>query len=623
MVSPLYDAISRFCQNNYILTLLLYKGMSRILPIPTDDRSTVPRSALELLLDMVRPYRWQTAAFLFLSVFGVITWAVQPLLVADMVTELSRTRQLSSQTVFLIVLYFVLQQAYGIAWRLLELIMRGTKPQMVESVRWRLFSAVLRRPYTFFTNSSSGRIGYWINQVADTTSTFIDLSVWSAWNQILTLIISAAFLLATHWSLALLFAVWMAALFAFNIHRGREFSRLVSLVGDEESKASGLVVDALGNHVSVRAFGGEAAEREALLAQQYHIVRAWRRSWLQNFFTNVAKQESVAIVTTAALLIVVLLYANGIIPLGSIVLFVAYFGSASAGLWELAWAIDNNYRNYGMIKNALDGLQGEEERPGTSLPSTSQTPSAAELSLESVSFAYPEKPDVMVLDQLSLHVAPKERVGIVGHSGAGKSTIVGLLLGFYEPLAGTIAMNGQTTAEYGPRVIRERSSYVPQDTSLFNRTVRENVAYAKPGATDEEIIDALTKAQAMEFVGKLPDGLDSVIGERGVKLSGGQRQRIAIARAILQDAPLLILDEATSALDSVSEQAIQKALFELMQHRTAIVIAHRLSTLRNMDRIVVIDEGKIVEQGTHDQLVHKRGIYADLWKRQKDGFVAD
>ena len=606
-----------------ILSLLLYSGMFRVLPIQTDESSGVPSSALELFLDMVRPYRWQTAAFLFLSISGVITWAVSPLLVADMVTELSHTRQLSNQIIILIVLYFVLQQIYGVAWRLLELIMRGTKPQMVESVRWRLFNAVLKRPYPFFTNSSSGRIGYWINQVADTTSTFIDLSVWSAWNQILTLIISAAFLLATHWSLALLFAVWMAVLFAYNIHRGREFSRLVSVVGDEESKASGLVVDALSNHVSVRAFGGEAAERGALLAQQYHIVRAWRRSWLQNFFTNVVKQESVALVTTAALLVVVLLYTNGVIPIGSIVLFVAYFGSASAGLWELAWAIDNNYRNYGMIKNALDGLQGEEERPSVQQPTHEKGPLAAELILDAVNFAYPEKPDFLVLDRLSLHVAPKERVGIVGHSGAGKSTIVGLLLGFYEPLAGTITMNGRSTAEYGPRVIRENSSYVPQDTSLFNRTVRDNVAYAKPRATDAEIIGALTKAQAMDFVRKLPKGLDSVIGERGVKLSGGQRQRIAIARAILQDAPLLILDEATSALDSVSEQAIQKALFELMQHRTAIVIAHRLSTLRNMDRIVVIEEGKIVEQGTHEQLVHKRGIYADLWKRQKDGFVAD
>lgn len=595
--------------------------MPAILPIPTESNSGVPRSVGGMFWDMVKPYRWQVAALAALSVLGVVVWAVLPLLIANIVTELGRGRQMSQQIVVILVVYFVLQQVYGLAWRLLELIMRGTKPQMVESIRWRLFSAVLKRPYTFFTNASSGRIGYWINQVAETTSTFIDLAVWSAWNQILTLLVSAVFLLLTHWTLALLFAIWMAGLFTYNIYRGRKFSELVAVVGDEDSKAAGLVVDALSNHVSVRAFGAEAAERETLLRQQYHIVRAWRRSWLQNFFTNVVKQESVALVTTLALAIVVLLYIHNVIPLGSIVLFVAYFGNASAGLWELAWAIDNNYRNYGMIQNALNGLAGDEERR-VSGRSRYVIRSAVSLSLNDVSFAYPEQPDVLVLDHLDLRVEPHEKVGIVGHSGAGKSTLAGLLLGFYEPLTGSIALNGQTTAEYGPNLIRANSSFVPQDTSLFNRSVRENVTYARPGVSDKEINSALEKAQAVDFVNKLPDGLDSIIGERGVKLSGGQRQRIAIARAILQDAPLLILDEATSALDSVSEQAIQKALFELMQNRTSIVIAHRLSTLKNLDRIVVIENGRIAEQGSHQQLVRRNGIYADLWKRQKDGFVA-
>lgn len=572
-------------------------------------------------MEMTYPYRMRAAGFFALTFTGVIAWAMGPLMVSKIVTELSKTHAASRYVWVLAVLYIVFRLLDELLWRLGELLLRSFKPQMVEGVRWQLFAAMLKRPYAFFVNSSSGRVGHWINQVTETANSLVDLTAWSVWNQVAGLMISAVFLFATHWTLALLFVVWLVALFTYNTHRGKEFGRLVASVSDEQSKAAGLVVDALSNHVSVRAFGAEPLERRMLAEQQQNIIRHWRKSWMQNTVTNFVKGQSVAYVTTIALITVILLYVHGTIPLGAVVLFIAYFGDASTGLWELAWALDSYYRNFGTIQNALDGLAGEDERrvDGRKLPRISESVS---LMLSDVSFAYPEQPDVLVLDHLDLVVTPNEKVGIVGHSGAGKSTLAGLLLGFYEPLTGTIAINDQTTAEHGPQLVRASSSFVPQDTSLFNRSIRENVAYAKPGASDSEVTEALQKAQALDFIEKLPNGLDSVVGERGVKLSGGQRQRIAIARAILQDAPLLILDEATSALDSVSEQAIQKALFELMQNRTAIVIAHRLSTLKNLDRIIVIEKGKIAEQGSHEQLVKRGGIYGDLWKRQKNGFVA-
>jgi ABC-type multidrug transport system fused ATPase/permease subunit len=252
-----------------------------------------------------------------------------------------------------------------------------------------------------------------------------------------------------------------------------------------------------------------------------------------------------------------------------------------------------------------------------------QMPKTVLLELHNVGFAYPDQPEQAVLSHIMLKVPSGHKVGVVGHSGAGKSTLVGLLLGFYEPTAGDITVNGINIADRDPSFIRSISSYVPQDTNLFNRTIRENVTYAKPGATEAELRTALTRAEAWEFVQRLPHGLDTLIGERGVKLSGGQRQRIAIARAMLKDAPLLLLDEATSALDSVSEQAIQRSLHNLMADRTSIVIAHRLSTLKHLDSIIVIDKGNIAEQGRHEDLIAQGGIYADLWQRQKDGFIVD
>ncbi len=544
-------------------------------------------------------------------------------MIAKIVTELGKTHAIDHYVWTLVIVYAVLRFFDETFWRIAELVMRTYKPQMIESVRLNLFAAILKKPHSFFVNSSSGRIGHWINQTVETADELVDTTIWNVWGRVLGLAISAGFLFTVHWSIAVLFIVWLVLLFSFNVYRGKRFGKLVALQSDETSKAAGLVVDAVSNHVSVRVFGARTAEGGLLATQQARIVRRWRDSWWQNLVTNIAKGQSAAVVSALALCLVVVLFGHHIVPLGGIVLFIAYFGDASSSLWELAWALDNYYRNFGTIQNALEGLQAEDERQVVAAQPLPTRADSVALELKNLSFAYPEQSDVPVLDKLNLRIEPGEKVGIVGHSGAGKSTLVGLLLGFYEPTGGDILLNGESAGKHGPSFVRSFSSFVPQDTNLFNRTVRENVAYARPDASNADITSALKQAQAYDFVAKLPHKIETVIGERGVKLSGGQRQRIAVARAILRDAPLLILDEATSALDSVSEQAIQKALHELMYKRTSIVIAHRLSTLRNLDRIIVLDNGQILEQGQHQELVALGGVYADLWKRQKDGFVVD
>jgi len=597
--------------------------MKNVLKISEIDDSRIPQSTIQLIKRMVRPYKWKAFLFFSLTFLGILAWTASPLMIAYIVTELSKTHRVDNYVWWLIVAYAVLRVLDEVLWRLGELLMRSFKPQMVESVRLNLFAAVLKKPYSFFVDSSSGRIGHWINQTVETTNEFVDTTIWTVWGRVVGLIISAFFLLTVHWSIAILFIVWLVALFSFNVKRGKRFGQLVALQSDEASKASGIVVDSISNHVSVRVFGARRSEVQLLASQQKHIIQRWHDSWWQNLITNTVKGQSAAFVSIIALVLVISLYSHGIISIGGIVLFIAYFGDASSSLWQLAWALDNYYRNFGTIQNALDGLQVEDER----YVSTGQKPitrtESVSLELKDLSFVYPEQQSIAVLSGINLYIKPGEKIGIVGHSGAGKSTLVGLLLGFYEPTNGTIMLNGESTQDHGPAFIRGFSSFVPQDTNLFNRSVRENVLYARPEADDEAVAIALEQAQATEFIQKLPQQLDTIIGERGVKLSGGQRQRIAIARAVLQNAPLLILDEATSALDSVSEQAIQKALYELMRNRTSIVIAHRLSTLKHLDKIIVLEGGKIVEQGKHKDLIKLSGIYADLWKRQKDGFVVD
>jgi len=307
--------------------------------------------------------------------------------------------------------------------------------------------------------------------------------------------------------------------------------------------------------------------------------------------------------------------SSGVIMLVQMYVFTAF---------ELVWNIGRNMRRImEAVANAQEMIEIFEtpvEVQDVQYPQKCQIARGA-MDIKNITFGYTK--DANVFENFSLSIAPGEKVGLVGHSGSGKSTITKLLLRFADVERGEILIDGQNIAHIKQDDLRRNISYVPQEPMLFHRSLAENIAYAKPNATQEEIVQAAKKAHAHEFIVQLKDGYDTLVGERGVKLSGGERQRVAIARAMLKDAPILILDEATSALDSVSERHIQKAFETLMQDKTTIVIAHRLSTIQKMDRIIVFDKGHIVEEGAHDNLLSKRGTYFTFWQEQTAQVLED
>ncbi|MDO8575890.1 MAG: ABC transporter ATP-binding protein [bacterium] len=487
------------------------------------------------------------------------------------------------------------------------------------TARYALTSYVTLHSRTYFSDRFAGSIMNKIRHAATGMREVVDVFLWEFLELGVNAIGSFIIVFLVSPLVAWIFFAWVVLILGANFYLGFRRVPLAARAHDLETVLNGATVDLLTNVSAMQEYARREFEIERLKGATDDRRRAHLKSWYFGEWTRILNSVLLVIFGGVMVFVTVGLARSGLLSFGDIILVITIIFRIEGLLQSLGSNFNKFAETWGEIGESLEEIIAPHEIPDE--PDASELAiSGGELSFNKVSFSYGEN---AVFKDLTLVIPAGQRVGVVGRSGAGKSTLVRLVLRHHNLSAGTITIDGTDIASVTQESLRNAISVVPQEPLLFHRTIRENIAYGNPRATEEEIIEAAKLAQAHDFIVRLPTGYGAMVGERGIKLSGGERQRIAIARAILKNAPILLLDEATSALDSESEVEIQKALRELMKGKTVIAIAHRLSTLREMDRIIVFDGGRITEEGTHDELVAGSGIYSQLWAHQAGGFLQD
>lgn len=547
-----------------------------------------------------------------------------PLLIGGLV-QAAATPHANDTIMLYVWLLIIASSGHDILWRIGELLHRRLINPLSFAYETMLFRHIITKPYPYFVDKFSGKISSYITTIsAEFRGLFAD--IFYAYTGQIIAIVSMAIILATiNWQTFALFALGIAGMFAVGRHTLKQSSRYEAISADIQSTKNGHIIDSIANFASVKSFQKELSELKTLKKSQATALKASQDSYWRGIVFWASMSFFVRhLIWPLTILLNVHFFFSGQINLGQLATVLSTILLFSSTVWDIVWQLSQLNLRFARAEEAHRYLFGDIVFGGSkeaNLPKPKLLPFKRSLALNNLTFAYPDKPDSPVLKNIDLAIQKGEKIGIVGRSGSGKTTLVKLLLDYYKLEADALKIDGQSVS---PKELTSSIAYVPQDTSLFHRSIADNIAYAaNTEVTKATVSAAAVKAHADEFIRELDGGYDALVGERGVKLSGGQRQRIAIARAIVKDSPILILDEATSALDSESELLIQDALWDLMKDRTAIVIAHRLSTIQKMDRIVVLDKGSIVEQGTHSDLLSKKGIYAKLWEHQSGGFIEE
>jgi ABC-type multidrug transport system fused ATPase/permease subunit len=482
-----------------------------------------------------------------------------------------------------------------------------------------LFDYLGKQSHSYFSDRFAGSLSSKVTHASDGVQSFYESFLWSYYPGILALLFTGAYITSVSLIAGGMFLLMLFILVPVNLKLAKYRRPHVVAYSEQTTKTRGYLVDTLTNMGAVRQYSAHGFEKERFGKELASVRSLNLKQWTISEWGLVINNTIIAIFQFAIVGVTITLWRNGILSTGELVMMVTLLLNVTGTLVFIGSSINGFIRRYAEIEEGLTDVLRDYEIADIDGAKTLSVKEGL-VTFDDVNFEFGEN---NVFADFNLVIKPGERVGLVGHSGAGKTTFVSLLLRQHDVTSGAIMIDDQDIAQVTQDSLRDAIAVVPQEPMLFHRTIRENIAYGNPNATNEEIIEVAKKAQAHDFISTLEHGYDTMVGERGIKLSGGQKQRVAIARAMLKNAPLLILDEATSALDSESEVAIQEALQKLMEGKTVVAIAHRLSTLREMDRIIVLEKGKIIEDGSHDSLKDSGGVYQRLWEHQAGGFLTE
>jgi len=603
---------------------------ARYSPVALAKDTTPPTGVDKFIFYFLKQFRGAIWLRMVLVAIGSVADAMMPIFVGMLVGMLSNTppgQMFAQHWQILLVMVVVLAVVRPVTFVLDQLVRNhAIVPSIVNLVRWQSHWHVVRQSWTFFQNDFAGRIANKVMQAGEAIETAVNLSIDAAWYAVIFVVVAILALAGmNHWVLLVPVAVWLVLygiLFVICMPLIAKHSEDLS---DARSVMTGRIVDAYTNIHTLKTFSTSGHEDKYVAdsvlehtVEFQKLMRVFTYMWSVLFVLNAGLVISITWLALAG-------WNDGTLSAAAVATAIPF---ALQIMNMSGWILDigsNIFRQIGTVKDSMDTIaQPIKMIDAPTAPALRVTEGLIEF--DNVTFNYWRGEEGKVMENFLLTIRPGEKVGLVGRSGSGKSTLVNLMLRLFDVEGGSIRIDGQDVRTVTQESLRSAIGLVSQDTSLLHRSVRENIKYGRQMATDDEMVRAAEQAKVAEVIAGLVDphgrrGFDAHVGERGVKLSGGQRQRVAIARVLLKDAPILVLDEATSALDSEVEAAIQEQLTSLMEGKTVIAIAHRLSTIAAMDRLVVLEKGVIVEEGTHAELLARGGHYAKLWEHQSGGFL--